>query len=348
MPIKEQRVPRTERRGAAKIETLDWESARVFLEISRQGSFRAAADVLRLSVNSLRRGLDKLERSLDVALLTRHVDGVRLTAEGKRVQAAAQHMELAAFELIRARDGGKGDLSGEIRIAATEGLGMFWVAPRIVEFQARHPNLLIDLNCAMQTVDVLRLEADVAIQLSRPQAKDLRLVKIGRIHTMPYAAQSYIDAYGHPKTVADLQSHRFVIQVSDQVASAQDYDRYFRGIPQVGRVAVRTNISSAHYSAIANGAGIGMLPTYVSVMNAPVVPLDFEFHTQHDIWLVYHSDANRITRVHELIDWLVDVFSPRRCPWFAEKFVHPRDLQRFASEFPPSPLFGAVAQIAKA
>lgn len=57
----------------------DWEGIRLFLEIARRGSFRSASESLGLSINVLRRKIDELERGLGLKLLTRHVDGVRVT-----------------------------------------------------------------------------------------------------------------------------------------------------------------------------------------------------------------------------------------------------------------------------
>src|ERR1700680_3861328 len=82
----------------------DWEAVRVSLEVVRKGSFRAAAEYLRMSVNAVRRRVDELEQALGVTLLTRHVDGVRITAEGEKVFAAAARMESASFGLLQARD----------------------------------------------------------------------------------------------------------------------------------------------------------------------------------------------------------------------------------------------------
>ena len=59
-------------------------------------------------------------------------------------------------------------LSGEVRVAVTEGLGTFWLAPRLVEFQQSFPNILVDLQCAMRSADVSRHEAEVAIDLVAP------------------------------------------------------------------------------------------------------------------------------------------------------------------------------------
>ena len=186
-------------------------------------------------------------------------------------------------------------MSGEVRIAITEGLGTFWLAPRLVEFQRSFPGLVVDLSCQMRSADVLRLEAEAAVQLTKPTAADLKVVKLGRLHAIPFAGQGYADTYGKPKTREELLKHRIVMQVTEQVASREIYDRLFPGVPQPGFVAIRTNVSSAHYWAIAKGAGIGWLPTYAGAIGARVLPLDIdpELRFSLDIWLTYHPDVKR-------------------------------------------------------
>ena len=260
----------------------DWETVRIFLEVLRSGSFRAASDRLGQSINALRRKVDELEHTLGVILLTRHVDGVRPTAEGEKIQSAALRMEAASFDLLQARNSAKKDVEGEVRLAVTEGLGTFWLAPRLVEFQRANPKLMVHLNCAMKSADVLRLEADVSIQLERPVAPDLRMAKIGRIHAMFFAAKSYLDTYGYPKSVADLKNHRLVIQSDGRKRSQELYDQLFPGVSPIGLVSLRSNVASAHYWSIAKGAGIGMLATYAQAIGAQLVPLDLG--VVHPIW----------------------------------------------------------------
>src|SRR5436190_23587886 len=126
-PLPHRGVPIAEREALGVGSTIpDWESVRIFLEVARSGSFRSAADHLGLSINALRRRISDLEHQLGVTLLTRHVDGVRTTAEGAEILAAAQKMELASFGLIRARDRSNPALEGEVKLAVTEGLGTFW------------------------------------------------------------------------------------------------------------------------------------------------------------------------------------------------------------------------------
>lgn len=333
-PLVDRGVPQNEHgnepASAPMLRTIqDWDGVRLFLQVVRRGSFRAAAEHLGQSANALRRHVQELEHQLGVTLLTRHVDGIRITEEGREVFSAAQRMEAASFGLVRARDRADPAISGEVRLAVTEGLGTFWLAPRVVEFQRSFPKLLIDMSCAMHSADVLRMEADVSVQLTRPTSPDLKLVKIGRLHSIPYAAKAYIDRYGAPRTIEELLRHRICIQVAPQVTdTVPGYEQLFPGVPQPGFVAIRNNVSSAHYWSIAKGAGIGLLPTYASAIGAAVMPVDIRpgIYFPSDIWLAYHPDAARIPRVRRLIDWVVASFDPQKFPWFQDEFIHPSDL----------------------
>src|SRR3979490_1100754 len=121
-------------------------------------------------------------------------------------------MEARPFALLRASNSVTNTLSGEVRVAVTEGLGTFWLAPRLVEFQQSFPNILVDLHFAMRSADVWRHEADVAIHLSRPTAPDVKLVRLGRMHLMFFASRKYIDTYGAPRTPDEFARHRLRMQ----------------------------------------------------------------------------------------------------------------------------------------
>ena len=254
----------------------DWEAVRTFLELARCGSIRSAADRMGLSPNALRRKIDDLERTLGTVLVTRHVDGIRPTPEGAEILLAAKRMEEAAFGLVRARNRAVPAMSGEVRIGVTEAFGTFWLGPRLVEFQRAYPQLAVDLMCAMRSADVLRLEADVAIQLERPTSPDVKVVRLGRIHSMPAASPSYLAIYGTPKTIEDLCKHRLAMQFADQTKSQELFTGLFPEVELRKLVKFSTNNSSALLWAIIKGAGIGWSPTYIHAMGPKMVPLDLD------------------------------------------------------------------------
>jgi DNA-binding transcriptional LysR family regulator len=323
----ERGVPQEERHKVALGSLTDWDAARVFLEVVRCGSFRSAAERLELSINVVRRRIDDFERQVGATLFTRDVHGARLTDEGSLVVSAVERMEAASFDLLRAGNSVTNSLSGEVRVAVTEGLGTFWLAPRLVEFQQSFPNILVDLQCAMRSADVSRDEADVAIHLSQPVALDVKVVRLGRMHLMFFASQKYIETYGAPRTPGELVKHRLVMQVADRAAAKEAFESLFPGYCQRDLLVMRTNVSSANYWAVANGAGIGMFPTYTCALGGKIIPLEIELRRPYDIWLSYHPGCGRIPRVRHMIDWLVEAFNPAKFPWFKDEFIHPSQFE---------------------
>ncbi|MGJ4943752.1 LysR family transcriptional regulator [Bradyrhizobium sp. HKCCYLS1011] len=321
----------------------DWDAARIFLEVARSGSFRSAAERLSLSINAVRRRIDDFERQVGATLFTRDVHGARLTDDGALVVSAVERMEAASFELLRAGDSLANAASGEVRVAVTEGLGTFWLAPRLVEFQQTFPNILIDLHCAMRSADVSRHEADIAIHLSRPAALDVKLVRLGRMHLMLFASRKYLDIHGSPKTVDDIGKHRLVIQVADEAAANEAFASMFPGYDQRDLVVMRTNVSSANYWAVAHGAGIGVFPTYACALGGKIIPLEVDLRWSYDIWLTYHATSGRIPRVRHMIDWLVEAFNPGKYPWFKDEFIHPQQLKTVYMGEPLTHLFGGFS-----
>jgi DNA-binding transcriptional LysR family regulator len=321
----------------------DWDSARIFLEVVRSGSFRSAADRLSLSINAVRRRIDDFERQIGTTLFTRDVHGARLTDEGTLVVSAVERMEAASFELVRAGDSLANAASGEVRVSVTEGLGTFWLAPRLVEFQQTFPNILVDLHCAMRSADVSRHEADIAIHLARPATLDVKLVRLGRMHVMFFASQKYLDTYGMPKSVEDVVKHRLVLQVSDEAAANDAFASFFPGYQQRDLVVMRTNVSSANYWAVAHGAGIGVFPTYACALGGKIIPLEVDLPWSYDIWLSYHATSGRIPRVRHMIDWLVEAFNPGKYPWFKDEFIHPQQLKTVYMGEPLTHLFGGFS-----
>jgi DNA-binding transcriptional LysR family regulator len=339
----ERGVPQEERRKAVLAGLTDWDAARIFLEVVRCGSFRSTAERLDLSINVIRRRIDDFERQIGATLFTRDVHGTRLTDEGAMVVSAVERMELASFDLLRAGNSLTNALSGEVRVAITEGLGTFWLAPRLVEFQQVFPNILIDLHCAMRSADVSRHEADVAVHLTRPATLDVKLLRLGRLHLMFFASQKYIDTYGAPKTVEELVKHRLVMQFADQTAAKEAFESWFPGFTQRELLVMKTNVSSASYWAVANGAGIGPLPTYACALGGAIIPLDVELRRPFDIWLSYHPGNGRIPRVRHMIDWLVEAFNPARFPWFKDEFVHPSEFKAVYKGESLTRLFGGFS-----
>jgi DNA-binding transcriptional LysR family regulator len=308
-----------------KINPVSWDDIRVFIACAQAESFRKAARSLRLSSSTVLRRIDRFEKALGAPIFERVPEGVILTGEGRALLHSARKMENASFDVLRRQTTTDVVKRGNVSISITEGLGAYWVMPRLVDFQRNYPFVIINLQCAMESADVLRLESDMAVQFSVPTTPDLIVVKLGRLHVHAFASKQYLDLFGVPKGTDDLKNHRIVQQVApglDERAIAGSL-----GIESVDDiVAIRTNSSTAHFYAIEKGAGIGVLPTFAVALGAPVVPVDIGPRYHLDIWLTYHPDARKTPRRALTIDWLRKIFDPKIHPWFRDEFIHPSEL----------------------
>lgn len=310
--------------GAGLLERISWDDLRVFVVVARVLSFRKAATALRTSSSTIMRRIERLEEIFGFRLFDRLPDGVGLTAEGRSVYATAQQMERASHSLRAQLDQ---DLTtrGMVRCSVTEGLGTMWILPHLAQFGRTHPSTIVDLRCSMEVADVLRMEADVAVQLEKPDRPDVKSVRLGRMHVCLFASKRYAETYGLPKDLSEIRRHRLVHQHAPQVE--EDALRRMLELPSIeGVVALRTNASTALASAIEFGIGIGPLPTYIVAIGTDLVPLDIDLRYAVDIWMTYHPDARSISRVSHFIDWLRTLFDPKRYPWFGDAFIHPNEL----------------------
>ena len=272
------------------------------------------------------RRIDRLERTLGLRLFDRAPDGVVLTAEGRSVLSGAKKMETGSFDVLQSRLNAALDRTA-VTISITEGLGSYWMMPQVVQFQRQHPGVIIAMRCAMESADVLRLEADMSIQFIKPDNPDLMVVRLGRMHIYPFASRGYLDRYGTPHGAADIKQHRLVNQVAPQL----DPDAWARhlGIDSIDEiVGLSTNASTAILYAVENSAGIGALPTYVAVVNRRIIPVDIDVIHQMDIWLTFRRDLRENKRRAFLVDWIRSIFEPRAHPYFRDEFIHPTELRR--------------------
>jgi DNA-binding transcriptional LysR family regulator len=303
---------------------VDWDSVRVLLAVAEAGSFRKAADELGIAINTARRIVLRLEDQVGFPLLYRVAEGVSLTPEGRRVIVDARDVEASVNNMWRIASAAASMASGPIRLAITEGLGTFWLIPRLVEF-LEGADSRVDLQCAMRSVDVMRLEADFSIQLVRPTNPELIVKRLGYLHLIPFGSREYLERYGRPTTAADLVNHRIVEQQTDQL-SGYGLERVFG--PELARrmVSLKTNFSSAHYWAVMKGGGLGLLPNYAPLIGGRVDHVDIGLVFRPEIWLSTHPEMLKSPRHKAFHDWLIACFDNAEFPWFGERLMTPPEI----------------------
>lgn len=299
-----------------------WDDLRFFLATSESGSFSKAASHLGVTQPTISRRIENLENRLGVRLFDRLPNGVVLTSEGQRMLETARHIEEMVLEIQRNLYGSDKRFEGRVRISVTDGLAAYWLTPRLAEFQQQHPRISIEFMCSIEPADPLRMETDLSIRFRWPTESDLIAVRLATFHFVPWASQGYLDQHGTPQSAEELLGHRLLDHFA-YYDDDGDWTEWFGIARAANLISFRTNSSASLLSAIQNGLGIGLLPTYARDCVSGIVPLDLGLRTHSDVWLVYHPALRGAARMGAVIDWVRDQFQPDDWPWFREEFVQP-------------------------
>jgi DNA-binding transcriptional LysR family regulator len=288
---------------------LDWDKVRIFYTVAEAGSFTRAGEDLSLSQSAVSRQISALERELRAPLFHRHARGLLLTEQGDLLFRAARDMKMR-LETTRARLSETSERpSGQLKVTTTVGLGSLWLTQRIPEFLDLYPDITVEMLLSNEELDLAMREADVAIRLRQPTQPDLIQRRLFTVHFHIYASPDYIKRFGEPKSLEDLDNHRLLAFGGDQpsyllgVHWLSTAGRDLRN-PRTYR-AIINNISGLK-TAVESGAGIAVLPDYVTDQNNQLVQIlrDIEMPALES-YLVYAEEMRSVARVQVFRDFLV-------------------------------------------
>jgi DNA-binding transcriptional LysR family regulator len=282
----------------------DWDSLKTFLAVARTGRLTAAAARLGADHTTVSRRIGALEAALQASLFNRSPTGYTLTAPGERLLATAESVE--SLSLAAQRDVGGADLkvTGAVRVAAPEGFGSYFLAPRLGALAERHPDLKIELVAIAGVFSLSKREADIAIHLSPPSEGRLVARKLVDYRLGLYASKAYLDARTPIARREDLPAHRFIGYIEDLLQAAElDYLRQ-------GEVPIEAQIKSsnliAQLAAARSGAGLCVLPHFIAREERELAPvLPDQVSLTRAFWLVTHADLKDLARVRETADFIV-------------------------------------------
>jgi DNA-binding transcriptional LysR family regulator len=303
------------RKRISRHELGDWDDLRFFLAVAQSGSFTAAARRLGTNQSTVGRRMLAFETRLGAKVLDRRAKGMLITPVGRSILDRANQIEGIARDIDRRFAGADFALAGTVRIACTEGLGAYWLTPRLVGFQREHPNLVIDLVADNAVADLAKREADISIRLSPPSAPDLIAWRAGRVRFALFAARAYTDVYGMPHRFEELARHRLVDHYGHQQLKL--LETWARIVREHKYAVFRTNNSQVFIEAVRSGMGIGLSPAYTSRIITGLIELDIDPGCATDAWIVTHEGTTGSTRVRRVVEHIRAQFEKDRKEWFS-------------------------------
>jgi DNA-binding transcriptional LysR family regulator len=292
---------------------MDWDKLKIFHAVAEAGSFTSATVILNISQSAISRQIQSLEEDLKVKLFERHARGLTLTQNGEYVYKTAHEVISKIKEIETSLGDQKDKPTGKLTITTVRSFGTHWLTPRIQEFMNLNPEIEVELIFDDKELDLSTRQADIGIFMRRPKQLNYIQRKLVDINYHIYGSTKYLGKYSIPKTINDLNKHRFISFGKGAPSPVFNPDwalklgsKYNNKIKPVMKV----NSVMGLLLAVESGVGLAALPDYlVSQSNNVVKVLPKSEGPITEAHFVYPQSLKNIARVQAFKNFLYSKLS---------------------------------------
>ncbi|UWQ13463.1 LysR family transcriptional regulator [Aliiroseovarius sp. M344] len=273
---------------------MDWDDLKVFLAVARAESLSRAGKVLRRDAATVGRRIAKLESDLGQPLFTKSPQGYAMTEAGSRLLSHAERAEQAVLSGADEVAGQSGQLSGQVRIGATDGCASYILPQVCAAIQKEHPELELQIVALPRVINLSKREADMAITVSPPQTGRITVQKVTDYHLHLAAAKEYLRDAPPLTALDDLRAHPMVGYIQDMIFYPELDFLTSMGIE---RVALASNLVSVQLGMVRQGGGVGITHDFI----LPFAPnlqrvLTEQLSITRSFYLIRHEGDARVER----------------------------------------------------
>lgn len=281
-----------------------WDLFRTFAAVLREGSLSGAARVLGMTQPSVSRHIDALETAVGGKLFVRTQRGLSPTDRGLALRPHAESLVATSAALLRAASGAE-EVSGTVRITASEVVGAEHLPPILADLRRAHPGLSIELVLSNAVSDLLQRQADIAVRMVEPAQRALVARKVGAVTVGFHAHRDYLAARGTPRTMDELLAHDLIGMDTETPAIRAVMQRF----PGLTRDAFTLRVDSdlAQLAAIRAGYGIGFCQVQIARSEPDLVRVAPDlFSLEFPLWVAMHEDLRGGARYRAVFDALAE------------------------------------------
>ncbi|MCY6383271.1 LysR family transcriptional regulator [Hoeflea prorocentri] len=287
-----------------------------FIKVADLGGFTAAAAATGVPASSISRRIQDLETELGVSLLHRTTRVVRLTELGEfyleHVRSGIEALDYAQ-DLIKDRAASP---SGSLRITATPGYGRLLLLPAIKELRRKYPDLVVDVELTDQLSDLSGNEVDIAVRATANPPDRAIARKLADEDYVLTAAPAYLNQYGLPDTLSDLEKHRTILYRAPGRIIHWQADTDGGWVEARTRPAFICNIGQELVAEAVSGTGLALVPRWgvrnqlangsLKAIALKDANLSLTRSPSPGIYLLYHQPKYRLNKIRAAVDFLLD------------------------------------------
>ena len=282
----------------------------LFMRVAELGSFSAVAQQLGLARSVVTRQIAALESHLGVKLMVRSTRRLALTSAGtaylEKCRVILNLVEAAETGIAEERQTPRGN----IRLGLPLSYGLKRLAPILLEFSRRYPEVTLDMDFSDRRINLIEEGVDLSVRITRRLESGDVARRLGSSRLLVLAAPEYLDRHGRPENPAELANHLCL-----GYTNAGSGDVWpFTVDGQVENIHVRSRFNANNgellIEAAAQGLGITCQPDFIAdsflaagrvveiLADYPMPPLG--------IYAMLPSNRHLPHRVRVLIDTLAE------------------------------------------
>jgi DNA-binding transcriptional LysR family regulator len=292
---------------------MDWDKLKAFYHVARTGSFTKASDIMHRSQSAISRQIRILEEGLRVILFDRKIKPLVLTESGERLFEFVNRIFIDFENIQSDLSMERGILGGNLKIASTIGYAETYITDALPEFLRRNPDLNLSLISTDLETDLILKTVDVSIRpRKKEETKGLIQEFLMQNKIRLYASQKYLDEYGSPKKIEDLDHHKLIAFGDHSGHPFQDlnFHLFLGRDPQNPRNPyLQMNSPRTRCMMAASGLGITSLSEKhhrIEKYNLVEVLPDID-HPTVDIYFIYPEFLKNYLKINIFRDYLKEI-----------------------------------------
>lgn len=287
---------------------------RSFVLVADKGSFAAAALAEGVTPVVMGRRLNALEGRLGVQLVHRSTRGLTLTDLGEQYLEQCERVLREIDIADSSISDGRQAVSGRLVVSAPAAFGRQHVAPHIVEFKKRHPDLGLSFNFTDSVIDLVSEGYDMAIRVGEVLDPAYVVSRLYPNRRLVCGTPEYFERHGTPKRPEELADHN-CLAFNLQGGQQRGWIFVREGRPFAVRVHgdLDCNDGELLYKWVKQGLGVGWRSTWEIQGELKrgklVTVLDEYAAPDYDIRAVYPQQRYLPAKVRHFIEYIRDIYN---------------------------------------
>ncbi|WP_082771314.1 LysR family transcriptional regulator [Burkholderia sp. PAMC 26561] len=287
---------------------------KVFVRVVESGSFSKAADALRLPAASVSRTVQALEAHLGARLLNRTTRSISITEDGEIYYERCVRVlgEVDDMESVLSRS--KLSPKGTVRVSLPALMAKSTIIGALPEFFAAYPDIRVEMSLTDKQVDIIEAGVDCVIRVGAVGDIGLVAKTIGRYSQITVAAPSYIEKYGEPKTLEDLENHYCVDYLVSKTGRVRPWEFVVDGETRTVPLKAMLAVNDAESYVECGLKGLGLIQASGYTLTSYVESGDLREVLQaypsypRIVSILYAANRHQPRRVKVFIEWIAEVY----------------------------------------